>query len=75
MRWLVLHESGQKETLTLERRQLRLDFGLDMSSRDFRLLDSQITGKGTIGRISVRDHTIVFTMEHVKALILADKVA
>ncbi|KAG1675495.1 hypothetical protein FOA52_001794 [Chlamydomonas sp. UWO 241] len=78
MRWLVLHESGGKETLTLERRQLRLDFGLDVTSRDFRLLDSQI-GKGsqaygTIGQISVRDHTIVFTMEFVKVLILADKV-
>ena len=41
-----------------------------------RLLDSHLSSNyETIGQILVRENAIVFSMEHVKAIIMADKVA
>ena len=39
-----------------------------------RLLDSHLSNYETIGQILVRENAIVFSMEHVKAIIMADKV-
>ncbi|KAG1680764.1 hypothetical protein FOA52_008097 [Chlamydomonas sp. UWO 241] len=74
VRWLVLHANGDKQFLTLDKRVLVQSFNLDITARDMRLLDSHFVNYETIGQISVRDTTIVFSMEHVKALIMADKV-
>ena len=38
-----------------------------------RLLDSHLSNYETIGQILVRENAIVFSMEHVKAIIMADK--
>lgn len=48
-------------------------FKLDVPIRDMRLLDSSFSNYETIGQISVRDNAIVFSMEHVKAMVMADK--
>jgi hypothetical protein len=75
MRWLVLHEDGgEKQILTMDKRQLIQTFNLDLPTRDMRLMDSQLSNYETLGQISVRENTIVFSMEHVQALIMANKV-
>jgi hypothetical protein len=38
-----------------------------------RLLDSNLSHYETIGQILVRENAIVFSIEHVKAIIMADK--
>ena len=38
-----------------------------------RLLDSHLSHYETIGQILVRENAIVFSIEHVKAIIMADK--
>jgi hypothetical protein len=48
-------------------------FNLDIPIRDMRLLDTHLSNYETIGQILVRENAIVFSMEHVKAIILADK--
>ena len=48
-------------------------FKLDVPIRAMRLLDSSFSNYETIGQISVRDNAIVFSMEHVKAMVMADK--
>jgi len=74
MRWLVLHSSGEKQSLTLDKRQVIQTLGLDIPSRDMRLLDSNLINYDTIGQLLVRDNALVFSMEHVRLIITADKV-
>eukprot|EP00955_Chlamydomonas_euryale_P078416 363142-Chlamydomonas_euryale.AAC.3 len=50
------------------------NLSLGVSIRDMRLMDSHFVNYDTIGQIAVRENTIVFSIEHVKALITPDKV-
>eukprot|EP00798_Chlamydomonas_sp_ICE-L_P000088 gene88-3694_t len=73
MRWLILHSSGEKRWLTMDKRQVIKAFGLDIPSRDMRLMDTHLVNYDTIGRLLVRDNALVISMEHVRMIIMADK--
>ena len=47
---------------------------LDIPSRDMRLMDTNLVNYETIGQLLVRDNALVFSMEHVRLIIMADKV-
>mmetsp|Transcript_16540 Transcript_16540/g.49302 ORF Transcript_16540/g.49302 Transcript_16540/m.49302 type:complete len:428 (-) Transcript_16540:775-2058(-) len=74
VRWLVLHLDGSRDFQRLDKRTLVQNLSLGVSIRDMRLMDSHFVNYDTIGQIAVRENTIVFSIEHVKALITPDKV-
>eukprot|EP00798_Chlamydomonas_sp_ICE-L_P002215 gene2215-33775_t len=91
IKWLILHSSGEKQILTLDKRHViqafnldipsrdmrlmdtHLAFNLDIPSRDMRLMDTHLVNYDTIGQLLVRENALVFSMEHVRLIIMADK--
>ncbi|GIL81320.1 hypothetical protein Vretimale_1129 [Volvox reticuliferus] len=73
MRWLVLRASGERQVFTLDKRQLIQTCRLEIPIRDMRLMDSAL-GNETLAQLLVRDNALVFSMEHVRLIIMHDKV-
>ncbi|GLI61062.1 hypothetical protein VaNZ11_003325 [Volvox africanus] len=73
MRWLVLRASGERQVFTLDKRQLIQTCRLEIPMRDMRLMDSAL-GNETLAQLLVRDNALVFSMEHVRLIIMHDKV-
>ncbi|EFJ43506.1 hypothetical protein VOLCADRAFT_96274 [Volvox carteri f. nagariensis] len=73
MRWLVLRASGERQVFTLDKRQLIQTCRLEIPMRDMRLMDSAL-GTETLAQLLVRDNALVFSMEHVRLIIMHDKV-
>ncbi|GFR39805.1 hypothetical protein Agub_g295 [Astrephomene gubernaculifera] len=73
IRWLVLRASGERQLFTLDKRQLIQTCRLEIPIRDMRLMDSAL-GTETLAQLLVRDNALVFSMEHVRLIIMADKV-
>lgn len=70
--WLVLDEAGDKDIVHADKRALIQRFDLGVPMRDMRLLDNTLVAASEGGKILVRDNAIVFSMEHVKLIIMAN---
>eukprot|EP00198_Chlamydomonas_reinhardtii_P000271 XP_001689606.1 metal ion transporter [Chlamydomonas reinhardtii] len=73
MKWLVLRASGERQIFTLDKRQLNQTCKLEIPIRDMKLMDSAL-GTETLAQLLVRDNALVFAMEHVRIIIMHDKV-
>ncbi|KAG2501814.1 hypothetical protein HYH03_000313 [Edaphochlamys debaryana] len=73
MRWLVLKASGERQLFTLDKRQLIQTCQLEIPIRDLRLMDSAL-GTESLAQLLVRDNALVFSMEHVRLIIMHDRV-
>lgn len=73
--WLVLTRDGERQTITVDKRQLVQAMGVEIPMRDMRLLDPALqTFETNRGQMLVRDNALVFSMEYVRLIIMADKV-
>eukprot|EP00877_Chromochloris_zofingiensis_P002090 jgi/Chrzof1/11882/Cz06g13130.t1 len=74
MTWLILHQNGEQQTVQMDKRQLIQVMGLEIPMRDLRLMDPALQAWDTYAQILVRDNAMVFSVEHARLIIAADKV-
>ncbi|KAI8464620.1 MAG: hypothetical protein J3K34DRAFT_526053 [Monoraphidium minutum] len=77
--WLILHQDGSSQRVLVDKRQLTQArplgaMGLEIPMRDLRLMDPALQTWEAYAQILVRDNAMVFSVEHVRAILAADKV-
>lgn len=72
MRWLILNQDGSTNTVVMDKRQFLQVQSLEIPMRDMRLLDPVLQYE-TYGQLLVRDNALVFCMEKIRLIIMADK--
>lgn len=69
--WVCIDSDGTRSFLFADKRAIIQDLSLNIPIRDMRLLDFNLF---TSGKILLRDNAIIFTIEHVRLIITANKV-
>ena len=70
--WICIDTAARRSFLHADKRSLITQLGLNIPIRDMRLLDFNLLTSET-GKILVRDNAILFSIEHVRLIIAADK--
>jgi hypothetical protein len=70
--WLCIESSGEKSFMHVDKRALISKVGLSIPIRDMRLLDQNLAIGDSV--ILVRENAIIASLEHVRIIIMYDKV-
>lgn len=74
MAWLLIHNTGDLQTVHMDKRQLVQVMGLEIPMRDLRLMDPALAAWESFAQILVRDNALVVSAEYVRIIITCDKV-
>eukprot|EP00878_Enallax_costatus_P023510 GHUV01025010.1.p1 GENE.GHUV01025010.1~~GHUV01025010.1.p1 ORF type:complete len:338 (+),score=13.55 GHUV01025010.1:242-1255(+) len=75
MSWMLIHNTGETQTLNLDKRMLVQVLGLEIPMRDLRLMDPALAAYDSqFAQILVRDNALVVSAEHVRLIITCDRV-
>lgn len=69
----MIDSDAKRSFMQADKRSITHQLGLNIPIRDLRLMDFNLLTSDT-GSILVRDNAIMFTIEHVRLIITADKV-
>ncbi len=72
MTWLCIDSRGEKSFMHVDKRALISKVGLSIPIRDMRLLDHSLAISDSV--ILVRENAIIASLEHVRLIIMHDKV-
>lgn len=71
--WIVIDIDAKRSFMQADKRSITHQLGLKIPIRDLRLMDFNLIASDA-GSILVRDNAIIFTIEHVRLIVTADKV-
>lgn len=74
MAWLLIYNTGEVQTVHMDKRQLVQVMGLEIPMRDLRLMDPALAAWESFAQILVRDNALVVSAEYVRIIITCDKV-